>query len=68
MAMATQPVLARCGAKTCTQAKNACMGIHCAAEGGRNCYTHCTTEYDRCMQTGEFRGRQCGLKTGLRKQ
>jgi hypothetical protein len=68
MAIAAQPALARCGATTCTQARNGCMGIHCMEEGRRSCLSHCTVEYDRCMQTGEFRGRQCGLKTGLIKK
>ncbi len=55
----------RCGAKTCTRAMQACMGQHCYTERGRNCYSHCRGEFDRCMQTGEFHGRVCGVRTGL---
>jgi hypothetical protein len=56
-------------ANTCSQARSACMALHCTQEGrGRNCLSYRTDEYDRCMQTGEFRGRQCGLKTGLARK
>jgi hypothetical protein len=66
----TPPALAQsCGAKTCTQAFQACMGKHCHEEGGvgHGCYTHCQGERERCMQTGEFLGRYCQLK-GLIRQ
>jgi hypothetical protein len=66
----TLPALAQsCGAKTCTQAFQACMGKHCHEEGGvgHGCYTHCQGERERCMQTGEFLGRYCQLK-GLIRQ
>jgi hypothetical protein len=69
MTLASPPALARCGATTCSQARSACMGVHCTQEGRRgSCLSYCTGEYDRCMQTGEFRGRQCGLKTGLARK
>jgi hypothetical protein len=63
---ANNPALAvRCGAKTCIQALNACRGGHCNEERKRNCQSYCQSEYDRCLQTGEFRGNVCGLKTKL---
>jgi hypothetical protein len=64
---AAKPALGRCDSKTCSEAYNACMGIHCSEErGGKHCERHCRPLYDKCLQTGEFHGRQC-QRTGLIK-
>jgi hypothetical protein len=67
----TPPALAQnCSAKTCSEAIQACTGMHCQRErtGGRgDCTQLCRTEFERCMQTGEFRGRVC-QRTGLKKK
>ena len=65
VSVAAKPALARCGATTCTEAYNACMGTHCFEEGGRKkCDQQCRPRYLDCLQTGDFQGRQC-QKTGL---
>jgi hypothetical protein len=63
-AAAAQPA---CSAKTCSQAYRSCTTIHCAYMRGHNCEAHCRPEYERCLQTGEFRGRVCWDK-GLKRR
>lgn len=63
IASAASPALARCDAKTCTEAYHACMGIHCSEEHGKNCNRHCQPLYQQCLQTGEFYGRRCQRKS-----
>lgn len=56
-----------CAAKTCGEAYRACSGKHCQRERsgtGGDCARFCGDELQRCMRTGEFRGRVCH-KTGL---
>jgi len=48
-----------CSAKTCSRAYRSCTTTHCAYAHGKNCEAHCRPEYERCLQTGEFRGRVC---------
>ena len=64
---ASNTALARCGAKTCSEAYRACTVVHCNEERRQNCQSFCQPEYERCLQTGEFHGRQC-QKTGLIKK
>jgi hypothetical protein len=67
-AAGTQGAFAQsCAAKTCSEAYRACSGKHCQRERtgtGGDCARFCSGEYQRCLQTGEFRGRVC-QKTGL---
>ena len=56
---ATKPALARCIAKTCTEAYNACTGVHCFAVRARKCQRYCRMQYEMCLQTGEFHGQIC---------
>ena len=67
--LAVPPALAQtCAAKTCTEAIQACTGKHCAKERtGKNCQSFCQSEFERCMQTGEFRGRVCQRKGLIKK-
>ena len=58
----TPAVAQTCAAKTCSEALHACAGKHCAAMRGGNCRPFCQNEFDRCMRTGEFRGRVCHKK------
>jgi hypothetical protein len=66
---ATPPALAQnCPAKTCSEAIRLCTGMQCSKEKtGKNCYSFCHSEFERCMQTGEFRGRVCQRKGLIRK-
>lgn len=70
LASGVRPALAQtCAAKTCSEAYRACTGKHCARQhsGGRDCARFCGDEVERCMKTGEFRGRVCH-KTRLIKK
>jgi hypothetical protein len=54
-----------CRARTCTQALHACTGLRCMQvahdrqhKRGK-CADFCSSRYDECLKTGEFRGKVC---------
>jgi len=50
-----------CGAKTCSQARNGCLFMHCGGTGKQRCGRQCHEKFQICLASGEWRGALCHM-------
>jgi len=55
LTIGTQTALAQ--QRTCSGAQQWCASEGCQKERTGDCFAFCRSEFERCLKTGEFRGR-----------